>query len=375
MRHIWLILTWFALGSPVQGQTFVFTQHHAFLWKHTYKLSIETGQYVPGFEAGILLPTSGKKQWHNWQRFPGMSLQFLYFKTGEGAHRSVSGLLPAFDIPLVKRRAFRACFRIGAGVAYVSRPYNYFLTPTQNAIGSHLNALVQFRFEGALALKSPFSLRAGLGLTHYSNGGSTLPNYGINLPSANWCLAYTLNKEQNSVSATAQQPRLSRSLGGARRLGILAHFGLTRIEHNSFDGPRYRVWQAGAAVVWQENRIHQSSLGFDLEYNEAIYALRLHLGDFTDEKEARQGSTRIAVQAGHEFLFGDLSIWLSGGYYLGDKKWNRFTLAPWYSKLGIRYYFPMPDSFPFRPYLSATLKAHLVIAEYFSLNAGFINRF
>jgi hypothetical protein len=361
-------LLWLVRGD-VHGQAIVFDQHAGPLWKHTIKLNIETGQRVFSQETGYQWRVSGRKDWHHWQHFPTYSVSLFHANPGDGAHGQLWGILPALGVPIRQNRLLSTHFRVGTGLCRVQRPYSYFDNPNQNALGSAWNALVQFRLESTFFPQKPWQLRLGAGLTHVSNGGSRLPNYGINLPFVSAGIGKTVVASKVAESAP-NTPLLSKSLTGQRRWGGQAHFGLCRIEHNSFDGPRYRVWQAGAGLFRLHSRTQRSGLGLDWEYNEAIRALRLHLGGFVTDAEARRGSTRVGIQATHEFLFGDLSIALSGGRYVGPASINRFVLSGWYTKLGVRYYAPVPRWCPLRPYVGAALKSHLAIAEYISTNVG-----
>jgi len=202
-------------------------------------------------------------------------------------------------------------------------------------------------------------------MTHFSNGGSALPNFGVNVFSG-WAGAawffQPLKKEDFQPAKTSKHEM-------RRRFGGQCQGGLALLEIASFDGPKHAVWIASAAGYFQISRINRALIGVDYESNRAIYEWGLHSTRFSDEAAAKQGSTRLAVFAAEEFLFGDISIVLQAGKYLG-KNINQYVPKSSYAKLSARYYFPDLWDNDLRPFAGISIKAHKFTAEYISGNVG-----
>ncbi|MFN0215749.1 MAG: acyloxyacyl hydrolase [Saprospiraceae bacterium] len=328
-------------------------------------MSTQTGEKIAGQEIGILFHTTGHKDWQAWQHYPAFGVSLAHFQLGEGSHGDTYALMPHLSISLIRAGPWEADFRVATGLAWVTRPYDWFKNPGQNAIGSHWNNLTQFRLGTTYHAASQLRFSAGGSMTHCSNGGSALPNFGVNIfsgwASASWFFQ-ALKKEEFLPAKTSK-----RTLG--RRVGFQAQGGLALLEIASFDGPKHAVYISSAAGYYQINRINRVLLGLDHESNRAIYEWGLHSARFEDEAAARCGSTRVAVFAAEEFLFGDIGIVLQAGKYLG-KHINQYVPKPSFAKLSARYYLPALLQTELRPFLGISIKAHKFTAEYISGNIG-----
>ena len=338
--------------------------HYGVVWKHTPKLTTRTGEPLWGQEIGIRVQTAGGRDWHQWQRYPVFGVSALHIHLGEGSHGEGYGLVPHLSVPIFRAGWFTAFFRLGTGLAWIARPYDYFGNPGQNAVSSHWNNLTQFRLGGEARLGDHLRLNAGAALTHFSNGGTSLPNYGINLPSGYLGLAWSPKPVREADFRPAQGEKRAQ-----RRFGGLLQTGLAVIEYGIFDGPKYPVWAGAASGCFYLNKVNRAHLGVDYEFNRAVYEYGLHLGVFEEEKEARRHATRLAVFVADEFLFGAVGVQLQMGCYVG-RRFNDYLLKKYYSKLTLRAYTPPLFRTTLQPHLGITLKAHGTTAEYISLNTG-----
>ena len=367
LRYLFLLLAVLATkGAEAQARfSFESTLHLGSIWRHTPKLTTRTGQPLWGQEIGLRFQTTGRRDWHQWQRYPALGVSLLHFRLGSGSHGDGFGLLPNLSIPIFRTGWFMAAFRLGTGLAWVTEPYDYFDNPGENAIGSHWNNITQFRLGGELRVSDFLRLNAGAALTHFSNGGASLPNFGINLPSGFVGVAWSPKpiREKDFLAAKTSK-RAER-----RRLGGTVQAGLAILEYAVYDGPKYPVWLGAAAGYFQVNKANRVLLGVDYEFNKAIFNYGLHLGEFANETEAGQGATRLAVFLADEFLFGNIGIQLQMGRYIG-KDFNRYTPERNYSKLTIRCYTPRLFRSAMQPHIGITLKAHATTAEYISTNVG-----
>lgn len=334
------------------------------VWKHTPKLTTQTGELLWGQEFGVRFQTMGQHDWQAWQRYPIWGASFVYFQLGDSSHGDGFGLLPNLSIPIVRSHKFAAFFRLGTGLAWITHPYDYFDNPNQNAVSSHWNNITQFRLGGELRCSDHLKLNTGASLTHFSNGGTSLPNYGINIPAGYLGLVWSprpVREEDFLTAKTNKHP--------TRRLGGLVQMGLAINEYGVFDGPKYPIWAGAAAGYFHFNKINRALLGLDYEFNKAVYEYGLYVADFENEEQARKGATRLAIFVADEFLFGIVGIQLQMGHYVG-KNLNQLTAKPNYSKLTTRVYFPKLFKTSFQPHVGITLKAHATTAEYISMNAG-----
>jgi len=360
-----LCLLYWAGCLPAQKLSLDAAFYQGTVWRHTPKLKTQSGEWIGAQEIGLQVQTTGRQDWQAWHRYPSFGVALSHFALGEGSHGRAFSFLPHLSIPLFRAGQWSADFRTGTGWSWVSDPYDWFRNPGQNAIGSHWNNITQFRLGASWQAMPRLRLNAGGSMTHFSNGGLALPNFGVNIFSA-WASANWFIQELEIKDFRAAQTS-KRSIG--RRIGGQMQGGLGLLEIASFDGPKHAVWSGSAAGYFEINRINRALLGLDYEFNRAIYEWGLHTARFNDEASAKQGATRLAIFAGDEILFGDISIVLQAGFYIGSGT-NRFVPAPNYAKLSARYYLPSLIGDYCKPFVGVSIKAHKFTAEYISGNLG-----
>lgn len=352
-----------ATAQPLSLET---TLYAGAVWRHTPKLTTQTGETLWGQEIGFRLQTTGRHDWQAWQRYPIWGAALLHFRLGDGSHGDGWGLLPHLSVPVVRAGAFAAFFRLGTGLAWVSNPYDYFDNPRQNALGGHWNNVTQFRLGAEWRLGDHLCLNTGASLAHFSNGGTTLPNFGINIPAGYAGLAWSPKPIRRTDFLPANSDKRSQ-----RRFGGLLQTGLAMLEYGVFDGPKYPVWAGAAAGYFHFNQVNRLHLGVDYEFNRAIYEFGLQSADFGNKADAKKGATRLAVYVADEFLFGNMGVQLQMGRYVG-REISQYVLSRQYSKLTVRAYLPALFTTSLRPHFGITMKAHQTTAEYISLNLGLV---
>ncbi|MBK8554737.1 MAG: acyloxyacyl hydrolase [Lewinellaceae bacterium] len=361
-------MAWLQSGGASQNNarlTIDAALYNASIWKHTPKITIETGVRHWSGELGVSFQTLGRRDWQAWHRYPVLGLSLLQVDLGQKSHGSATAFLPHLRVPLFRRPNWVLYFRMGTGVGYIRSPYDYFNNPGQNAIGSHWNNITQLRFSAEARLSGHLNAEAGAGLTHFFNGGMVLPNYGINLPGFFAGLRYSVQAIKPGDFRAAQGSKRPE-----KRWGVQVHGGLARVEYGAFDGPRYPIWMLSAAAYHQFNPNNRLLLGLDYEFNRAIYAWGLRSTGYRTELEAHKAATRLGLALADEILFGALGIQLHTGVYIGPSTINRDLLSIWYNKLGMFYYLPRIPQTMAQPRVGIYLKAHKAIAEYIALDVG-----
>ncbi len=360
----WVHLVGQALSSS--GSVAIETSaYRSFLWRHTPRLTIRTGQSIGLYEVGVGWSTQGRRDWEAWRKYPAWGISASYIALGEQAHGAGWALFPHLSIPLWRWERWLIAFRIGTGLGYVVRPYDSFKNPTENAIGSHWNNLTQFRFGFNYRSDKHWRLQAGVSLTHLSNGAAKLPNFGINLPAYFFSASFSPREVIEESFRPAATPNRSE-----RRWGALVGITHARIAYAVVDGPQYALWGASINALFHLDRLNRLSIGLDGEYNPAVAEFGRQTGSFLSARDARRGALRLALTPGAEFLFGPIGIHLQAGFYIGGPRINRYTPGPWYSRLTTRWYLPAIPHTHLRPWVGVALKAHNVNAEMIALQCG-----
>lgn len=184
--------------------------HVGIFWHHHFEMQKFNASY-PAFEASIYQHTFGKKEWETVYLYPYIGVTFYHANFGinfENNHEvgealgSAYALYPFINYPLNPNEHSQLTFKLGVGLGYLTKCFDNFENYQNFSIGSHVNAAVNLSFEYRQRITPRFMGVASLGLTHFSNGSTKLPNYGLNTFSTALGLAYYLRDPRINMTPT-----------------------------------------------------------------------------------------------------------------------------------------------------------------------------
>ena len=332
--------------------------------KHTPKFTYTPPKFSSGFNCNLIYKTYGKKDWHEWQGYPVLGLNFGYYNLGD---KEVLGeafsFFPNVTVRLFGNDKLNMNFMFGSGIAFLNKHFDYLENPTNNSIGSTINNISSFQFNGRLILSNRLSVLAGFGLTHFSNGTSKLPNLGINLTGINLGVQYVPNpiqKDQYIKAPSGPTPD--------KKFGLSTHIGLAFVERTIPGGPKYPIYIASLAGTYAFSKVNRFAIGVDYENNKSDYYFYLNSVGVNTEAEAKTFSTHWLLFIADEFFFWPYSFVLQAGTYVdGDPL---YPISYFFTKLSFRYYLPPFAGKEPRIYLAIHLKAHKFNAQYISWGLG-----
>ncbi|RZK89419.1 MAG: hypothetical protein EOO62_36150, partial [Hymenobacter sp.] len=185
------------LGAYAQG---------SFILDHTYAISHLAVSHPTGFELNAQRQTTGRTAWHGWYKYPKVGLAFVYYDY----HNPILGRSYAatayISKPFLRTRRQDLSFRLGTGLAWFTNPFDLQTNRKNTIVSSSLNATLQLRVEYDYALSEHLGLLVGVALNHYSNGATTKPNFGVNLPSLVLGLNYHQQRPAPTVAYLAPNP-------------------------------------------------------------------------------------------------------------------------------------------------------------------------
>lgn len=186
--------------------------HAGVFWHHHFEMKKFNARY-PAFEASIYQNTFGKNDWEPVYNYPYIGVTFyhadfgLNFEQNEEvgeALGSVYALYPFINYPLNRNEWSQITFKLGVGLGYLTKHFDQYDNYWDYAIGSHLNAAVNLSFEYRQRVSKRLMSVASFGLTHFSNGSTKLPNYGLNTFSGAWGLAYYLRQPRLDLTPASR---------------------------------------------------------------------------------------------------------------------------------------------------------------------------
>lgn len=320
-------------------------------------------QFSQDVEFSWLIGTRGEPYtWAALYRYPSIGLQASWQSLGNPAVLGQAfALAPqmSFQFQLPKQWAFE--LRTALGLAYLSKRYNSFTNPLNEAIGSNINAFFSVKSSLVYHLAERSRLCLGLGINHYSNARVQNPNLGINVLSATLGFRYIL--------APAKPITDSIALPDLPIWQVRAYIkGGFATSERGINGRRYPVgaMQIGlTAIISQRSKIH---LGFEYMHDEAARQTILHRRQV--ERLSPLFYTRYSLILGHTFLFGHWGLVTEGGIYLREHQSMRsqFLLnlgINWYS----RNYFEQQN---WQFFIGPRVRTYLGEAEMLELAVGLV---
>lgn len=213
------------LGLQVWGQDYPWLSHNNIMvearmhagvfWHHHFEMQKFNARY-PAVEFSIYQHTFGRKEWEAVYNYPYIGMTFYHANFGVNfennpevgeALGSVYALYPFINYPLNSNEQSQVTFKLGVGLGYLTKHFEQYDNYWDYAIGSHLNAAVNLSFEYRQRVGRRFMTVASFGLTHFSNGSTKLPNYGLNTFSGALGLGYYLRSPRVSLTP-ASRPEL-----------------------------------------------------------------------------------------------------------------------------------------------------------------------
>jgi hypothetical protein len=284
--------------------------------------------YPTNYELNISKPTLGNKLWHLENNKPdvGITLQCLDYKNPSQLGYALT-VAPFIEIPLKeKEKASRLIMRLCWGATYVTKCFDIRTNHKNIALGSHVNAFVQFRWFWHLKLNSKLRFEPGFTFTHASNGKYKQPNLGLNVVSATAAFNFSFPaKTRREVTAIDSSTKAK----SKNELLIYAAPGLNQRYVATAELPTMLV-----TAMYQRNvrNTHKFSAGIDLFYDKNyMLDYEAHFG-----KEAQgMDRTRIAAKVGYSYNIGRISFPIELGYYVFQKTNPDGYIV---SRLGVRYY-------------------------------------
>lgn len=330
--------------------------------KHTVKFSAPVPDISTAYEIILLKQTIGTKDWEQRRHYPlwGMGLSYTHYGI-DSIYGNAVGLYPMLQAPIIRGKRLEWTLRAGLGVGYTTRHYSRApeWDTLNNAIGSSINNFTMIATDVRYRLDAHWSLQAGLNFSHMSNGAIKSPNLGINMYGGHIGLRYWPGGDHPD-KIVRDRPRLP------NRILVQARIGMAFNESGTTDGPVYHTYLTSLYASRRYRSKNKVFAGLDYSYHEHIYAFQRN-NEINVGRE-RANSWKSAVFAGHEWLFGRLSVMTQVGVYIKDAALRQ---DKYYEKIGCNYYLLRTERGALKELcLSLLLKTHKSVAELIECGVG-----
>lgn len=323
---------------------------------------------VQGTELEFGLQMAGNDDWHVAYGYPMTGIGFHYdYLNNPEILGYAAGAYGFIEMPLIRQTDFELMYRLTSGLTYVSELFDVVENPDNIAIATHLNYLFHTGLRARYWMSGETALGLGLGLTHYSNGGTSIPNKGLNQLNVNLSVMHYLQGSYNEYSGV-RRPIVWNPNHEVYVMGAFGRVNIGTLVPNVGTNQMYTTISATLGYNYRYAAHRKVGLSLDGFYNESYNWS--HWNGFVDHGYDWKTLSRLGMAIQHEFVMKRLSIIIAGGVYL--KRYEPLSGAlgikadEWaYERLGFRYY-PIENLF-----LNISVKAYGFKAETIEAGIGF----
>lgn len=304
--------------------------------------------HIQAIELGLEIKTRGAKYWHKAYNYPTFGITALAFNLNNPTLGNFFVLVPYQTLNLIKPTNFELKFRIGAGIGYISNKFNKENNHRNRVLSADLGAVMHGGIEANYLIGKKGKLSAKLFFTHMSNGGYSMPNFGINLPTISVGYSYFLNNREIDYGINHEIPKF-------KKLTYDFSFSIGVKENYPTNGEKYNVFKISAYGIYRQSYKTGWVVGFDGFNDLSLKGIQER--DNLERKDVK----RIGLITGHELHVGRFSLVTLLGTYC-YKPFKRDGL--FYQRYGFKYYFNP------KIYAGVMLKTHLGVADNIEWNLG-----
>jgi hypothetical protein len=282
---------------------------------------------IYAFDLSVSFPTYGKDYWEKLYNYPRTGVGYSYWSLGNNDVLGKAYALYSYiNIPFFKRtEKLSFNYQISYGGAYLSKKFDIYEDHLNRAIGSHTNIYIRLGIDGKIRLFPRCEMVIEAGATHFSNGKTKLPNYGINTGSFSLGFNYLFNDN----GTTIQEPEIP-EIDKRYVQSVICSAG-SKVYDNLF-GKRYFLSSVSYNLERIVNHKRKIGLGADFFYDGSI-SEALASEEGTLEKDFAK-LIRFGLHTSYAIRYKQLIMGIQIGHYLYSKC-TVFTLI--YNRISIQY--------------------------------------
>jgi hypothetical protein len=332
--------------------------HYGLIIPHSRQIRELSHANPWGVEGEVTWHLLRERIWRYCYCYPRTGFGLFYVNFDNPGILGYSVALYPFIEPYIRaEKKLSFSWRFGIGPAYLSKYYDPETNPDNFFFSSHLSFIVQLCFATHFRINEHFTTRLGFNFNHISNGGIKEPNIGMNYPTINMGLDYSLKE--------AVFMDWSRDAGMGlygRKCWFEAYFLGTAKNAEKGEDHLYPVIGAGVYYNYLFGRIIAASAGTEWisDFSEKE---RINRRYASDPGADMPDHNRAAALLGIDILFGRFTFIHQWGiyYYEPNPARNRA-----YQRYGLNFRFTK------KSYAGINVKAHGHVADLMDLRLGII---
>jgi hypothetical protein len=238
-------------------------------------------------------------------------------------------LYASISIPFsARQKRVSPGIRAAAGAAYLSRKFDVVDNHLNRAIGSDFNIYMNLSAECLINLNKSVDLIVDAGLTHFSNGKTRSPNYGLNAAAVSAGIYYNFHPAAAQIISDPGSPEVHQvPKKYFHSIGISAG----RKVYDNLAGNKYLSSTFSYSLERYTSHSGKAGLGADLFYDGSIDA---GLSEKGRPDNSLTDLVRFGIHASYTLQYRKMSGGLQLGYYL----YSKYTvLTNLYTRIILQY--------------------------------------
>jgi hypothetical protein len=284
---------------------------------------------IYAFDLNISFPTYGKDYWEKLYRYPRPGMGYSFWSLGNndvfGKAHAIFGYI---NVPIYKKtEKFSVNYQVSLGGAYITKPFDKDNNPLNRAIGSHGNIYVRLGIDSKIRLFTGCELVVEAGITHFSNGKTCSPNYGINAGSFSFGLNYLFNYD-GAIFSDPGNPEINK-----RFIQSVIYSAGSKVYDNLL-GKKYFTTSVSYNIERFINHKMRIGLGGDFFYDGSIKEALASDDGVTEDEFVKL--IRVGMHASYAIQYKKVILGVQLGHYLYSKC---VILTSFYNKISVQYLF------------------------------------
>lgn len=289
------------------------------------------------FELRLGWQTDKEDGWQSRYLYPTYGVgTYIGFLNGAALFGDPAALYVFVDFPLSRQKRNTPNLSVNFGLSYRLNPYKLSSNPQLDTIGSRLGIYFCLNLNWVYKLNRQTDLLYGIDLTHFSNGRTVTPSFGMNMFAVNLGLRYNFNMAKKHADAKSI-PHWEILLARPNRVKynkilktkehvveLYQAFGTVQNKIDAGTSTRYYTSSTILDYAYRFSELGRINAGFDFFIDGSTYAF---LGQ---EENSINNKSYLGIHVGYDFSFSQFTIRFQFGTYLKQGTVNKgnFYMRP-----------------------------------------------
>jgi hypothetical protein len=304
---------------------------------------------VTALDISLGFQADGRDHWENSFNNPRTGFGYSFWKLGNDEILGSAHAFYAFmNAPVKRFRKSSLNIQCSAGAAYLPLKFDINENHLNRAIGSHMNVFIRLSADARFRIMPNGELTLGAGLSHFSNGKTASPNYGINTGTLTAGISYLFKSDGISALFPAPEEKIKPISRYTRSINLSAG---TKVYDNLLN-KKYISSSATFNIERNFNYVSHAGFGTVIFYDSSIReALEVEKGyNGNDIKRL----LRLGVHISYTCRYKNFITGVQLGHYLYSKY---KVMTNIYNRISVQYLLNENMAF------SAAVKSHLGKAD------------